>query len=753
MTAPPSSSRMYRGMELLETGLRCVLCVEKDSKAPFQVAATVGAGQLRDLGARDGLSHLTEHLTMASLEGTVLALDGTGYSNAFTGFDRTTFYASCDAARWRSAIRAFASAFPRQPRFDIATAQREIGRVDSELLRVSSTQAMEFDLLVRRVASSDCGDPLARFGPGSRESILGDGTMAQVVDAANALYQTRYRAKEACVCIVAPSESVATLDELESVTVDAFRDSFAGRRTSSNTFFPAQGGGIVFPNAKSFSGGDFSSERREKKVCPFPGKRGTGLPSFDKDANSGTLVAVWRIPYADIGGFEAFESCKPHIVAAHLIGHGGPQTMTSKIPSSRSPGWPSIAAGAILCGDKETGFVVFEVRAILNDTTDEAQLLRIIDRGFEALRQWPRSSFADAANDCIALAELQAWRYPPREPTAVEVANDMRKSPNSVDAYLSRPRRILASPSDAGLTAQKFFKCLDVAEARIALVYDRKKGLSKVRDVDSNDILNTRQTQDEDFFFQAPTWPRRNRYATSAVNFFPSLLQQKESATVISIVQSQPLTWHAPNKWHLATGRFANLGKSPLASLIVFLPLTNDLTDADVKYFKLYFQKLFADYFYDAVLAGHKYELSFLDKGLRFALAGYSTAAFDDFALDYAKRFKAGATASVSISKDDSLSAAEEALLEGKKKLTFDSRGAMALVSGDLGAARAANIAKNFIDAIDRLQSEPPAYPAPSPPPFVLLKPAKWDHPIAQSFGLASGVPALVPGASSRFDF
>ena len=733
----PGSQRRYRAVEI-DSGLRCVLGVDSDAEATVNVAATVGAGQLRDSPGYDGLSHLTEHLTMARLEGTVFALDTQAFANAFTGFDRTTYFASCDAKHWRSLVRAFARAFPVRQDFDVATARRELLRVDAELLTASSPRAREFDLLVRRAALS-C-DPLARFGPGSKESLLGDGTFADLVRAADNLYETRYQARDACLAVILGGGGKESLDDLEKVVADAFKASFPRRqrRSELQPLFPPP----MMPSSDDLQllvTGPASASAMVPQECTFPRRpTRTGL-STQQPKKTGTLVAVWKIPYNEVGGFEAFELCKPHVIAAHLVGHGGPQTISSALTErrlvpvkDRRAGVPALTAGAMLSGDRETGFCVFEVRAPFYDD-DEETVLRTVDAGLEALRRWPRTSFIDAAADCLCLADVLAWRLPPREPTATEIANDMRKSPETPDGYLSRARRIFASPADAGFATQRFLRLLDLTDARVAVLYEPRA----VADIDQDTIRAARQEDSSSSaFFSAPSWPRRNRYAAAAY-VAPTRQPLK---TTVSLVSAGPQVWHAPSRWHLTTGRLEAWAPPAYVSVVLLLPRV--AADPDLR---LAIQRRLAEPLYDAVLAGHKYELTFVNNGVRIALAGIASAAFDDFLLDYATRLTlclgggGGGGEDLGFGPDNDSS--EEAV---------------ALVAGDVDASQASNLVSTLVDALldptdPRRGDRSRRSPTTSLPP-ALLRPAYWDHPVAQNLGIASGVPTLVPGSSSRFE-
>ncbi|KAH8060272.1 M16 peptidase-like protein [Aureococcus anophagefferens] len=80
-----------------------------------------------------------------------------------------------------------------------------------------------------------------------------------------------------------------------------------------------------------------------------------------------------------------------------------------------------------------------------------------------ALRLTPLPLWKDAADECARLADLQ-WRFPPRPPTASELANDMR----CADFDVLGARRYAAAPRDAALAASRFADLLTPERCRVA---------------------------------------------------------------------------------------------------------------------------------------------------------------------------------------------------------------------------------------------------------------------------------------------
>ena len=99
-------SRDYRYVTT-PSGLRIVVAGDPEAR-DATLALTVGAGQLRE--PFEGLSHLTEHLTMAASNLEQKAIDYDGVANAYTAFDRTVYVANCAPRYVGALLRSVSSA-------------------------------------------------------------------------------------------------------------------------------------------------------------------------------------------------------------------------------------------------------------------------------------------------------------------------------------------------------------------------------------------------------------------------------------------------------------------------------------------------------------------------------------------------------------------------------------------------------------------------------------------------------------------
>ena len=111
------------------------------------LALTVGAGQLRE--PFEGLSHLTEHLTMAASNLEQKAIDYDGVANAYTAFDRTVYVANC-APRYVGAL---------------------LRSVSSGRLAHSGGEVRRLDDATRSAARRRRG-PIPTFGSGARSGVV-----------------------------------------------------------------------------------------------------------------------------------------------------------------------------------------------------------------------------------------------------------------------------------------------------------------------------------------------------------------------------------------------------------------------------------------------------------------------------------------------------------------------------------------------------------------------------------------------------
>jgi len=455
------------------------------------------------------------------------------------------------------------------------------------------------------------------------------------------------------------------------------------------------------------------------------------------------VVAAWKLPYAALGGFDAFEQYKPHVVASHLIAYAGPNSISTTLqqldPDKNTPR-RYVSAGILLEGDSETGYFIYQIRAL--GPFSVKSILQVLNNGLKNLRSLSHESLLNAAQDCKDLADLLAWNYPLREPTAVELVNDMRRAPPL--EYLTRPRRFDESTDAVAAHTQRLLNLLSLDSARV--------------------LTTQAQEIEEKFSIEQPLKFHyyRNNYAAAWSNAVPR--SQKKTRPVARIRQEPISVWHAPGRWHVTTGRLQQCSL-PLMSLVAFYPAPalnradDTLRDAGHSWIQRTRQALAAPFF-DAVLAGHKYEIQYVadtdgTPGFRLALAGFPDAGFQSFAIEFAHRLyhltvKDQAAGYLWTSMTDAVH-----------------NEARVLVAGDVDAPVADKLALDFTrtllpgallrsDTVRRLLLLSPTLFVPSavaakpdpPPPKVLLRPASWDHPVAKNLGLASGIPSLIPGCT-----
>ena len=663
----PGDLRAYRLLRFA-SGLRVLLASDASAR-DATVAATVGAGQLRE--PVEGLSHLTEHLVMRAGDLEAVAASFDGNANAYTAFDCTTYVASCFPSRVGRLLAAYGDALsPRTAdRFDGATARREVKRVDAELKGPPRGAALELELLRHRAVG-----PLSRFGPGTKTTLLPRGDQARdgdaLASAAASLYRARYVAEDATVAVVAP----IPLDLLE--------------RAARNLGSPLRDGPPPRP----------------------PRKPRDPLPALERGSNvvvaSGrdVLSLTWSVPYESLGGADAYRRAKPCATVSHVLGHGGPGSLQAKLramapTSSSRPGQPALSAGAFLENDDASGFALFHVRVFLQRSAQWEEALAHALGAVAALRLTPLPLWKDAADECARLADLQ-WRFPPRPPTASELANDMR----CADFDVLGARRYAAAPRDAALAASRFADlltpercrvaaCLSELDARTVRAKVRRSALTRARRVRYFDV-------DVDVAAVGPAawWkfprpsPYVSRLAAGQVNPAPSpFAVDSAAASPVSIdfllemaAKRQPQAGAAvervpgagagpPAVW--IDRAPTKPGAAPRAKLVLWLPAARvaaatAASRAAGRLWQLRVDVALAEPLYDAALAGCKYEFAFLRAapnapgpaaGARVALAAYADV-LPRFAVDYARRL--GELAASPIPAADLARAKAFALLE-----------------------------------------------------------------------------------------
>jgi insulysin len=170
---PDSDTRQYRVITL-ENKL-CVVLVSDPETNSAAAALAVSAGQLQDPVEVQGLAHFLEHMLFLGNKKFPEASDfdgfcalSAGYSNAWTGMDRTVYHFVLAHENLREALDRF-SGFFSCPLFTEELTDRELHAIDSENNKnLQEDGRREFQLL--RSTAKD-GHPLQRFGTGNYKTL------------------------------------------------------------------------------------------------------------------------------------------------------------------------------------------------------------------------------------------------------------------------------------------------------------------------------------------------------------------------------------------------------------------------------------------------------------------------------------------------------------------------------------------------------------------------------------------------------
>lgn len=190
---PSPNDRRDYGYITLENGVRGLVCCD-ESYSRCELAVTVPCGSLDDPANREGLAHLTEHMTLATdAAGLASFIDEReGDLNAFTGERTTSFYGQYDLLKKvrqapsastavsgvaaaakddiKQGCRKFAALFDRPTILNSnasAIVAQEVNRVDAELTDIiarPSRGLIEIAALKARAAPESAWRRLGRGG-------------------------------------------------------------------------------------------------------------------------------------------------------------------------------------------------------------------------------------------------------------------------------------------------------------------------------------------------------------------------------------------------------------------------------------------------------------------------------------------------------------------------------------------------------------------------------------------------------------
>ena len=327
---PDSDSRKYRVITL-ENKL-CVVLVSDPETNSAAAALAVSVGQVQDPVEVQGLAHFCEHMLFLGNEKFPEASDfdgfcavSAGYSNAWTGMDRTVYHFTLAHEHLHEALDRF-SGFFCCPLFTEVLTDRELNAIESENNKnLQEDPRREFQLLR---STAKAGHPLQRFGTGSYKT-LHDMPMAAGTNIREHLfkfYQGCYSSNIMKLAVLGRED----LDTLETWVRQFFS------AVPNRDLQPLQG---VAPDDDPFDAGWKSFYR----VVPVKERR--------------KLVLYFPTPST----YPMYLS-KPLRLLSHCIGHEGPGSVLSYL---KRKGWGTeLSAGT---GTQSQYFSLFEISIKLSE--------------------------------------------------------------------------------------------------------------------------------------------------------------------------------------------------------------------------------------------------------------------------------------------------------------------------------------------------------------------------------------------------
>ena len=211
----PNDDRSYRSLVLPN---RLEVLLISDPKADMASASlAVSVGQSHDPFDRQGLAHFLEHMLFLGTEkypdteefGKYLSEHG-GFSNAFTGLDRTNYFFNVQKDYLKGALDRFAQFFIA-PLFDPEFVQRELNAVDSEHQKNLMDDWRRMYQIMKTTANPK--HPFSKFSTGSIKSLKkNDSDYGNIRDDLIAFYKEHYSANRMKLVVLGKEN----LDELEN---------------------------------------------------------------------------------------------------------------------------------------------------------------------------------------------------------------------------------------------------------------------------------------------------------------------------------------------------------------------------------------------------------------------------------------------------------------------------------------------------------------------------------------------------------
>jgi len=291
----PNDHNDYRYI-VLPNDLRALL-IRVPGSVTAAAAVSVARGSEHDPDDHPGLAHFVEHMLFIATDkypevdgfGEFVSRHG-GYTNAYTGNDRTTYYFDIDSGRLPEALDRFAQFFI-SPRFDPDYLEREKHAVQGEYQMQRQVDYWRGVAVHKRLVNPE--HPGARFDWGSLESLRGVG-----VAEARAFFEANYSADTMTLAVLGHQR----LDALQALVERRF-------------------GGVV-----------------NRTLGPMPINpplyEGVALPtSYAWQTVTRTRTLSFRFPVPPV---KPHYRSKPGMILASLIGHEGPGSLHQVLTST---GW------------------------------------------------------------------------------------------------------------------------------------------------------------------------------------------------------------------------------------------------------------------------------------------------------------------------------------------------------------------------------------------------------------------------------
>lgn len=356
----PTDHRDY-AMVVLPNGLRCALVHDAQSEQST-AALAVAAGHFHDPINRQGLAHFLEHMLFLGTDGypeptayhDFIHQHG-GHHNAWTGTEFSSYYFTCDAQAFSSALDRF-SRFFYQPKFNREWVAKEIQSIEAEFKLKQKDELRRLYQVHKTTANP--AHPFHKFSVGNLATLTDAGDTTSLECELKAFFERWYRANRMTLVLAGPQ----SLTELESLATDYFQ--------------PVPGGGE-----------EITAQTEPLYLTEQLGIQLNVRPL--KDARR--LILAFALP-----GIDDDYPHKSTSFIAHLLGYEGPGSLFAEL--HRRHLINSLSAGGGISG---SNFKDFNINMQLTDEGLEATDV-IIEQVFATLR-------------LIEQQGLEEWRYNERQ--------------------------------------------------------------------------------------------------------------------------------------------------------------------------------------------------------------------------------------------------------------------------------------------------------------------------------------------------